>query len=158
MRYDYVVFYSHIRFVLLRKENREWEKILCLSDAYAQAIRECIRNDILSDYLSRKGSEVENMLIAEYDYDLDIEVQREEAMEDGIKIGEERGEKRVLVLFIIKKLHKGYDAEKIADILEEDPAVIAHICDIVKKYEPDYNVEKICMELMNESPDYVAVS
>lgn len=154
MRYDYVVFYSHIRFVLLRKENREWEKILYLSDAYAQAIRECIRNDILSDYLSRKGSEVENMLIAEYDYDLDIEVQREEAMEDGIKIGE----KRALALFIIKKLRKGYDAEKIAYILEEDPAVIAHICDIVKKYEPDYNVEKICTELMNESPDYVAVS
>ena len=34
------------------------------------------------------------MLVAEYDYDLDIEVQREEAMEDGIQIGEERGEKR----------------------------------------------------------------
>lgn len=131
-------------------------QMLGAEDAYAQAIRECIRNDILSDYLSRKGSEVENMLIAEYDYDLDIEVQREEAMEDGIRIGEERGEKRVLALFIIKKLRKGYDAEKIADILEEDPAVVAHICDIVKKYAPDYNVEKICLELMNESPDYVA--
>ena len=31
------------------------------------------------------------MLLAEYDYDTDIAVQRKEAFEDGIAIGEERG-------------------------------------------------------------------
>lgn len=54
-------------------------------DAYKHAIEECINKGILSDYLSRKGSEVINMLIAEYDYDMDIEVQREEAYEEGEK-------------------------------------------------------------------------
>lgn len=58
------------------------------SEAYKCAIESCIQRGILADYLRRKGSEVMNMLIAEYDYDLDIEVQREEAYEDGKTDGE----------------------------------------------------------------------
>ena len=57
-------------------------------EPYEHAIKECIEKGILAEYLERKGSEVVNMLVAEYDYNLDIEVQREEAMEDGIQIGE----------------------------------------------------------------------
>jgi len=49
--------------------------------------KECIRTGILADYLKKKGSEVLNMLIAEYDYDMDIEVQREEAYTDGYSKG-----------------------------------------------------------------------
>lgn len=60
-------------------------------DAYKHAIEECIENNVLSDYLKRKGSEVLNMLIAEYDYDMDIEVQREEAYEEGKEAGMEAG-------------------------------------------------------------------
>lgn len=45
------------------------------------AVKECIYNGILADYLYRKSSEVINMLMAEYDYEMDIEVQREEAAE-----------------------------------------------------------------------------
>jgi hypothetical protein len=44
-----------------------------------KAVNECIRKDVLRDYLERKSSEVVNMLMAEYDYATDIEVQREEA-------------------------------------------------------------------------------
>jgi len=47
------------------------------------AIKECIQNDILREYLQRKSKEVMNMLIAEYDYDVDIAVQREEALQEG---------------------------------------------------------------------------
>ncbi|MEE1290983.1 MAG: hypothetical protein UHW86_08115, partial [Spirochaetota bacterium] len=38
----------------------------------------------LSDYLNRKSTEVQNMLLAEYDYDTDIAVQRREAFDDGV--------------------------------------------------------------------------
>lgn len=54
-------------------------------EPYKCAVEECIRCGILADYLRKKGSEVTNMLIAEYDYDMDIEVQREEAFEDGVE-------------------------------------------------------------------------
>ena len=40
----------------------------------------------------RRGSEVENMLLAEYDYETDIAVQREEAHEEGYGQGYERCE------------------------------------------------------------------
>ena len=44
-------------------------------EPYKHAIEECIEKGILADYLKRKGSEVVNMLTAEYDYETDIEVQ-----------------------------------------------------------------------------------
>ena len=52
-------------------------------NGFQNAIKECVRNDILREYLQRKSREVMNMLIAEYDYDADIAVQREEALQEG---------------------------------------------------------------------------
>ena len=37
-------------------------------NGFKNAIKECIQNDILREYLQRKSREVMNMLIAEYDY------------------------------------------------------------------------------------------
>ena len=54
---------------------------------YKHAIEECIEKGILADYLKRKGSEVVNMLTAEYDYETDIEVQRGEAYDEGREEG-----------------------------------------------------------------------
>ena len=45
---------------------------------FENAIKECIQNGILKEYLQRKAKEVINMLIAEYDYATDIAVQRAE--------------------------------------------------------------------------------
>ena len=56
-----------------------------------EVVRECIKEGILTDYLTRKGTEVINMFLNEYDYDTDIAVQREEAMEEGIEKGLEQG-------------------------------------------------------------------
>ena len=64
-------------------------------NGFRNAIKECIQNDILREYLQRKSREVMNMLIAEYDYDVDIAVQREEereiALKEGIAQGEAKG-------------------------------------------------------------------
>ena len=64
-------------------------------NGFRNAIKECIQNDILREYLQRKSKEVMNMLIAEYDYDVDIAVQREEereiALQEGIAQGEVKG-------------------------------------------------------------------
>ena len=65
-------------------------QVLEIDEPYKRAIRECIEKGILADYLKRKGSEVVNMLTAEYDYEMDIEVQREEAFENGEKVGIEK--------------------------------------------------------------------
>ena len=60
-------------------------------NGFKNAIKECIQNDILREYLQRKSREVVNMLIAEYDYDVDIAVQREEEREIALKEGEAQG-------------------------------------------------------------------
>ena len=58
---------------------------------FENAIKECIKNGILRDYLQRKSKEVLNMLIGEYDYDTDIAVQREESFDMGLERGRAEG-------------------------------------------------------------------
>ena len=61
-------------------------------NGFKNAIKECIQNDILREYLQRKSREVMNMLIAEYDYDIDIAVQRKEEREIALQEGIAQGE------------------------------------------------------------------
>ena len=62
---------------------------------FTNAVKICIEKGILREYLMRKSREVINMLVAEYDYDTDIAVQRAEEREiafaEGIEQGIERG-------------------------------------------------------------------
>ena len=58
---------------------------------FQKAIEECITNNILRDYLKRKTKEVLNMLLAEYDYETDIAVQRAEEREIAFAEGIEQG-------------------------------------------------------------------
>lgn len=58
---------------------------------FENAIKECIQNNILKEYLQRKSREVINMLLAEYDYDTDIAVQRQESLMIGIQQGFSEG-------------------------------------------------------------------
>ena len=62
-----------------------------VSEPFTSAIKEAIKKGFLSDYLNRKSTEVQNMLLAEYDYDTDIAVQRKEAFNDGILQGRNEG-------------------------------------------------------------------
>ena len=62
-----------------------------VSEPFTNAIKEAIKKGFLSDYLNRKSTEVQNMLLAEYDYDTDVAVQRKEAFNDGFSAGEEHG-------------------------------------------------------------------
>ena len=55
------------------------------------AIQEAVRRNILRDYLERKGGEVLSILMTEYDYATDMAVLKEEAYEDGLFVGLERG-------------------------------------------------------------------
>ncbi len=52
-----------------------------------EVIRQAKKEGFLPNYLERKITEVENMLCAKYDYDLDIQVKQEEAFANGLKQG-----------------------------------------------------------------------
>lgn len=64
---------------------------------------------ILADYLRVHGSEFVNMLMSEYNYEQDIEVQREEAFEEG----EKRGQKRFAAL-----AEKLIEADRSEDVIK----------------------------------------
>ena len=78
---EYSEFMEQVRFNV---ENK-------IPEALTVAIKQSIKQGFLSEYLSRKSTEVENMLLTEYDYDTDIAVQRQEAYEDGMEQGISQG-------------------------------------------------------------------
>ena len=146
----------------IRKYQDEGEE-----DAYEHAIKECIRQGILADCLTKRGSEVVNMLVAEYDYEMDIEVQREEAFEEGERLGRmegerlgriegerlgrmegerlgrDKGELLKLIELVVRKLRKGDTAEQTAELLEEPPEVIRKIYEAAGEFAPEYDVQSI---------------
>ena len=73
-------------------------------EPYKHAIEECIEKGILADYLKRKGSEVVNMLTAEYDYETDIEVQRGEAYDEGREKGKLEEKKNLIKIYMKQNL------------------------------------------------------
>lgn len=68
-----------------------------------------MKRGILKEYPERKGGEVVGFFQAKYDYDLDIEVQREEAE----KLGEQRGEQHGRLKEIFSSVQEGdYSVER----------------------------------------------
>ena len=69
---------------------REWKAVDPVH-GFQKAVEECIANNILREYLERKAKEVINMLLAEYNYEEDIAVQRAEERELAFAEGIEQG-------------------------------------------------------------------
>ena len=97
-----------------------------LSRAVTKAAKDCINERILADFLRTHSSEVINMLTTEWNAERAQMIAREEALEEGIEIGEARGEAQVtqvIKLFVQKKSPKeisatlGVTQKKVKDIL-----------------------------------------
>ena len=76
---------------------REYANSMELSSAMMKAIDDCISQNVLKKFLERNASEVRNMLFG-WDWDEAKEVWQEEAREDGVAIGEARGEARGIAI------------------------------------------------------------
>ena len=97
---------------------------------FEKAIKECIQNDILREYLQRKSKEVLNMLIGEYDYDTDIAVQREESFDMGLAEGEARGSRQAKLETAKTMLTMGYplvDICKISGLTTDEVESIGNV-------------------------------
>ncbi|MBQ5563599.1 MAG: Rpn family recombination-promoting nuclease/putative transposase [Clostridia bacterium] len=55
-----------------------------------EAIKYCIDNDIVADYIKQFGSEAFNMLFQDYDFEQDKKIYGEECLEEGIEKGIEK--------------------------------------------------------------------
>ena len=106
---------------------RKYARELPLSEAVDRSITECIREEILKEFLEKNRAEVKKMSIYEYDQEKHIRMERQDAWEDGmqegrregIKEGELRGRNAQLSELIKKKLARGKSISRIAEELEE---------------------------------------
>ena len=97
------------------------------------------------------------MSIFEYDAELHMKMEREEAYEDGradgieqgIERGIKQGEIKKLIILICRKKQKSKTLEVIAEELEEDLELVKRIYDIADGFAPEYDVEKIYERLMS---------
>lgn len=102
------------------------------------------------------------MTIFEYDAELHMKMEREEAFEDGhakgiaegmkqgIEQGIEQGETKKLIALICRKKQKSKTPETIAGELEEDLEQVKRIYDIADAFAPEYDMEKIYKKLMSK--------
>lgn len=65
----------------------------------------------------------------------------------GKQIGEKIGEKKLLITQVCKKLRRNKSPEDIAESLEADISEIEQICEIAKRYAPEYDSEQIYEQL-----------
>lgn len=74
---------------------REYAKVMPLEEAVERAITECIRENILAEFLKKNRAEAKRVSIYEYDEEKHMRQTREEGYEqgreDGFKLGHEDG-------------------------------------------------------------------
>ena len=92
-----------------------------LKSSIRHAIDQCIREDILREFLIEHRQEVEKMLQLDYTFERQIELERQEARKSGEEVGRKLGEEEKLRELIRKKLLKAKTLEQIAEDLEEKP-------------------------------------
>jgi predicted transposase/invertase (TIGR01784 family) len=62
---------------------REHKKTMSLDDAIKKAVNECLKEGILADFLNKHKAEVIDMLVTEWNFDLEMEVREEKGVRKG---------------------------------------------------------------------------
>ena len=105
---DYISFTDRIR------ENLKSGMVL--EGAITEAVKFCIENGILRDFLETIGSEVDNMLFVEWNWDDALEVAREEGLEKGIDIGMAKRDNKKALEIAKNLLSTGDSIEKVMKV------------------------------------------
>lgn len=120
---------------------------LKLETAVDRAIDDCLKEDILTEYLTKYREEATMNILSEYDQEKILQFRyeegKEEGKEEGRAEGKVEGEVRKLLSQICRKLKKGKSLEQIADELDEDISEIQPLYEMCLPFAPDYDAERI---------------
>ena len=114
-----------------------------LAAAVENAVDECIREGILSDFLKKNRAEAIEVSIFEYDEERELELFRAAERQIGREEGHKEGRQEALIDLVCRKLRKGKSEETIAEELEEELESIVQICEIASSYAPEYDSHQI---------------
>jgi hypothetical protein len=134
-------------------------KMDSLEKAINQAIDECIKENILAEFFTKRRAEVLEMAVHDFTFERQLKLtardSREEGREAGRIEGREQGriegheagriEGRMLsrIALICKKHQKEISVADAAEMLEEDEVFVRAIYELADEYAPDYDVEAI---------------
>lgn len=104
---------------------RKYAKKMEIQEAVERAVKECIQEGILADFLERHRAEAIAVSIYEYNEDRQRQLDRKEGME--------LGEKQKLKTIVSKMLKKGYSVDEISDMLEESVEIIRELSETKDK-------------------------
>lgn len=132
--------YEHQSVARVRKYAAEMK----LEDAVERAVSECVREEIMADFLRKNRSEVIAMSIFEYDKEEEERKLKEAEFEYGV----EHGQKLELIKLIMKKVKKGLSVSEIADFLEKDTDFVQAVYDAMTMY-PEADIKEIFLKIEN---------
>ena len=112
-------------YMLFVERVRLYAKTMAVQEAVHRAVTECIREGILSDFLSRNRAEVIAVSIFEYDEEREIRLIRQDEFR--------QGQQNILRDLVHKKLEKGKSPAVIADELELEPEVVETLIQELQK-------------------------
>ena len=118
-----------------------------VKQAVLEAIDECMEENILVDFFEKHREEVVEVSIYDYDEEKVRKTLADEAREEGVEEGIEKGEIITKITQIIKKVKKSKPLPTIASELEEEEADIKPIYDAVVASAPNYGIEEIKAKL-----------
>ena len=111
--------YSYFVDKIREYQSREFS----LEEAVITAVKYCIENDILKNFLKTHSSEVFNMLLTEYDYKEEMAVLREESLAEGREKGQEKEREKIAR----NALAKGIPVKTVQEITGLDMTAIENL-------------------------------
>ena len=106
---------------------RAYTEEMELSEAVDRAMDECIREDVLREFLMKHRAEARAMSIFEYDQERHMQQEREAGIEKGRRIGLAEGEEQLLRRLVQKNQSRGMSISEIAEVLDETEERIREI-------------------------------
>lgn len=140
---EYAIFMESIRMNLKMGDGRK--------AAVRRGIDDCRSIGIAKDFLDKYGSQAEQMVLAQLSMEAAMNMhgneEREAGRIEGIEAGRKSGQELLRILLIRKKLVKGWNTTDIAELLETEIPVVAHISSMILN-NPDFNDEQVLNELL----------
>jgi hypothetical protein len=122
-------------------------KMDSLEKAINQAIDECIRENILAEFFTKRRAEVLEMAVHDFTFERQLKLTARDSREEGRIEGHEAGriEGRMLsrIALTCKKHQKEISVADAAEMLEEDEAFVRAVYELADEYAQDYDVEAI---------------
>ena len=96
-------------YMTLVNKIREYVKNMPLANAVDQSVEECIKENVMAEFLTKNKAEAKFMSIFEYDEELHIQQEREEAWEEGHTEGLAKGHTEGLTEGLAKGHTEGFN-------------------------------------------------